>query len=212
MSGRSIAYRGVAVAAIGLAGYSGFQGLRDARTVDAREGRSVGVCRAARDIALGEAVTSDQCSPTSLRTRSLPPSAIRRAGDLNQRVVVVPMVRGTVITERHLAQRSRTPTDAIVPSGMRAVRVTPTDGFTPAPGALVDVLAVAEAPFGSTPAATIVARRATVVADPLPADQPSVTLVVGADQATRIAAAHASGAVTLAVVPPDEGRPGSASP
>jgi hypothetical protein len=70
------------------------------------------------------------------------------------------------------------------------------------------VLAATTGPFDARSGATVVARRATVARrldDPHLSQGPTVLLVVTPEQALRIAGTP--GALTLAVLPPEEGRP-----
>lgn len=202
-----VAYRVIAIFGVAIAIVASTRVLRIARGTDAVEGRRVAACSAARDLRFGETAPLDACAPIPVRQRSLPSDTVRRASDLANRVVVVPVVEGTVITERHLAPRARTGTDAIVPPGMRAVRVAPADGYTPAAGSIVDVVAATAAEFDTRSSATVVARRASVATDPSPGRDPSVLLIVTPEQAQRIAAARVNGKLTLAVLPPEDGRP-----
>ena len=194
-----------------IAVLAGARVLRLARGADAVEGRRITVCSAPRDLLLGETLPTEACAPLALRERALPPDALRSAEDLAGRIVATPVVEGTVITERHLGPRDRHGADAIVPPGLRAVRVSPADGFTPGPGSLVDVVAATSAEFESRASATVVARRARVVTDRANERDPSVLLIVTPEQAQRIAAARVTGELTLAVLPPEEGRPPGAS-
>ena len=209
---RSSYYRiGAGVVAV-LAIIAGARAVRELRGVDAAEGRRVPVCTAARDLTLGELAADDLCIVRHQRRSALAPEPLTAPHALSGRVVAVPALRGTVLTERHLAPRERRATDAVVPPGMRAILVHPADGHAPPGGSRVDVLASTSGPFDARTGATVVARRATVarrVDDPPPGNGPAVLLVVTPEQALRIAGTP--GALTLAVLPPEEGRPPASS-
>jgi len=112
---------------------------------------------------------------------------------------------------QHLAAAHRSGLDGIVPVGARAVHVTPTDGFRPDRGAIVDVLAAfdptAVVVDGARASAVIVASGARVVAvdarDSTDDADAGVTLLVTEPEARVLAFAAANGDLTLAIDPPE---------
>jgi Flp pilus assembly protein CpaB len=100
--------------------------------------RSVVVART--DLALGAHVHTADLRVVSMYASTIPPGAISRASDAVGRVVAVPVLRGAVVTRRHLVASRRAGIEGLVPNGSRAVRVTTDDGLRPDPGSVVDVL------------------------------------------------------------------------
>jgi Flp pilus assembly protein CpaB len=143
----------------------------------------------------------------------VPEGALTDPGDAVGRTVVVPVLEGLVLTGRNLVDADRAGDGAVVPRGMRAVRVPDTDGLAPAPGSVVDVI-VALDPVLAEEAGTptlVPAAGARVLAAPAHADveetspgDASVLLLVPAEEAERIAFAAANGTVTLALAPPED--------
>lgn len=170
---------------------------------------------ARRDLPLGTTVTPDALSTVGRFRAHLPPGALRAVGQAAGRVVATPVLRGSVVTDRHLAPRTRNGLDGVVPPGMRAARVVVEQGVHPRPGALVDVLVSfdpARVGAGRDPTMAVV-RGATVLdvddrAGPGSSggDRIGVTLLVDPDAARRLAFAAANGVVTLTLAPPEDAR------
>jgi Flp pilus assembly protein CpaB len=127
------------------------------------------------------------------------------------RVVAIDLARDDVVRAVHLAPRERTGLDGIVPLGRRAVHIPVKDGFRPAVGAVVDVLAAFDpalsAPGARATAATV-ARGARVLAVD-DADRSGteggggVTLLVTEGEAGAVAYAADIGSVSIALAPPE---------
>ncbi|HTK14836.1 MAG TPA: Flp pilus assembly protein CpaB [Acidimicrobiia bacterium] len=177
-------------------------------------GPQVSVIVATRDLALGQTITASDIRRERRYRREIPGVAIRRSSGAVGRVVIVPVLRDSVLFAGHLASAERTGLDAVVPRGERAVHVTPKDGFRPARGSVVDVLAAFDpsvvAVDGPADAAVVVAGGARVLAvDDAPASgdgDPSyagVTLLVTETEARSIAFAAATADLTLAITPPE---------
>jgi pilus assembly protein CpaB len=169
---------------------------------------------AARDLALGQTITSQDIRRESRYRSQTPRAAIRNAAGALGRVVIVPLLRGGMLFAGHLAPAERTGLDAVVPLGKRAVHITPKDGFRPPRGSVVDVLAAFDpsvvAVDGPADAAVVVASGARV----LTVDDAStsgdsdvayagVTVLVTEREALAIAFAAATADLTLAVTPPE---------
>lgn len=179
-------------------------------------GDEVPVVVARRDLPLGTTVETGDLRVERRYERHLPPAARHDRDAVAGRVVTSPVLKGSVVTDRHLAPRGRTGLEGVVPPGMRAVRVATEDGITPPPGAVVDVLVTFDpsvVPPGED--ATVEAVQGALViesdADPElengfdgPGARSAVTLLTDADGARRLAYAAANGIVTLALVPPEE--------
>jgi len=169
---------------------------------------------AARDLALGQTITSRDITRESRYRSQTPRAAIRSAAGALGRVVIVPVLRGGMLFAGHLALAERTGLDAVVPLGKRAVHITPKDGFRPPRGSVVDVLAAFDpsvvAVDGPADAAVVVASGARILAvDDASTSGDSdvayagVTVLVTETEARAIAFAAATADLTLAVTPPE---------
>lgn len=196
----------------------------------AEAGDAVTVAVAARDLPLGATVARSDLDTARRFSRHLPPRAARDPDGLVGRVVVSPVLEGSVLSHRHLADRDRRGLDGVVPPGMRAVRVVTDDAGAVAPGAVVDVLVSFDpALLGAEVEPTMVAVRGAMVigtdADPAReraaetggvggvggsgwsggvAGNRGVTLLTDPEGARRLAFAAANGIVTLTLAPPEE--------
>lgn len=190
-------------------------------------GEDVTVAVAARDLPLGATVARSDLDTARRFSRHLPPRAARDPDGLVGRVVVSPVLEGSVLSHRHLADRDRRGLDGVVPPGMRAVRVVTDDAAAVAPGAVVDVLVSFDPTLlGAEVEPTMVAVHGAMVigtdADPAGggtlgtdrvgtvgevggvAGNRGVTLLTDPEGARRLAFAAANGIVTLTLAPPEE--------
>jgi Flp pilus assembly protein CpaB len=167
---------------------------------------------ATRDLQLGATVRSTDVEVVRRHDSQVPEGALADAADTVGRTVAVPVLDGLLLTERNLVDADREGDGAIVPRGMRAVRVPDADGLAPAPGSVVDVI-VALDPVLAEEAGTptlVPAAGARVLAAPASTDveegagDASVLVLVPADEAEGIAFAVANGSVTLALAPPED--------
>jgi Flp pilus assembly protein CpaB len=186
-------------------------------------GPQVSVIVATHDLALGQTIASGDIRRERRYRSETPAVAIRRSSAVVGRIVIVPVLRDAVLFAGHVAPAARTGLDAVVARGERAVHVTPKDGFRPARGSVVDVLAAFDpsvvAVDGPANAAVVVATGARVltVDDESGSgnDDPSnagVTLLVTETEARSIAFAAAAADLTLAITPPESAccrEPGS---
>jgi Flp pilus assembly protein CpaB len=150
-----------------------------------------------------------------IHASQLPDGVVSQRDEAVGRVVAAPVLRGSFVTARNLAPRTRTGLDGIVPDGMRAIRVTVSGALRPRAGAAVDVLASfdtrnAEA-GGDGPATVVVAAGVLVLGTDTRAsggtgraDALGVTLLVDRADAARLADAQVNGVLTLALVPPED--------
>ena len=177
-------------------------------------GPQVSVIVATHDLELGQTISAHDVRRETRYRSQAPPEAIRRASSAVGRVVIVPVLRGGMLFAGHVAPASRTGLDAVVPRGERAVHVTPHDGFRPARGSVVDVLAAFDpsvvAVDGPADAAVVVADGARVLgvddesaSGNGDASYAGVTLLVTEAEARAIAFAAATADLTLAVTPPE---------
>jgi pilus assembly protein CpaB len=168
---------------------------------------------AARDLPLGATVAAADLTTVPRHASVTPPGALHDPGGAVGRVVAVPVVRGAVVQQAHLAARDRAGAGALVAPGQRAVRVVPADGMRPEPGAVVDLLAAldpAVAPAAPGETGVAVARGARVLAvEDAGGDgtgsgaTAGVTLLVAEDEAYDVAYAAANGVLSLALAPPE---------
>jgi Flp pilus assembly protein CpaB len=186
-------------------------------------GPQVSVIVATHDLELGQTISTRDIRRESRYRSQAPRAAIPSASGAVGRVVIVPVLRGAMLFAGHVAPASRTGLDAVIPRGERAVHVTPKDGFRPARGSVVDVLAAFDpsvvAVDGPADAAVVVADGARVLAvddasasGDSDASNAGVTLLVTEAEARAIAFAAATADLTLAVTPPESAccpNPGS---
>jgi pilus assembly protein CpaB len=180
---------------------------RRARTL----GPDVHVLLAARDLPLGATIGANDLRVVVRPAATAPPDAMRDSHDVAGRVVSSDLARDDIVRAVHLAPRERTGLDGIVPAGRRAVHIPVKDGFRPAVGAVVDVLAAfdpAVSAPGSRNTATTVARGARVLAvdDATQSGaegESGVTLLVTESEAGAVAYAAGMGSVTIALAPPE---------
>lgn len=168
---------------------------------------------ATRDLHLGTTVRSADVEVVRRHDSQVPEGALADARDTVGRIIAVPVLDGLELTERNLVDADREGDGAVVPHGMRAVRVPDTDGLAPAPGSVVDVIVALDPVLAEeTGTPTLVpAAGARVLAGPAASDvedeaagEASVLVLVPADEAERIAFAVANGSVTLALAPPED--------
>jgi Flp pilus assembly protein CpaB len=112
------------------------------RHQDRAFGRVHSVVVASRDLPLGRRLHAGDLA--ARRVRGEDPQGrddvTDRAAAVG-RVVAVPLLRGAVVTGRHLASSRRDGRDGSVPAGLRAMRVVIEGGVRPHPGDPVDVYA-----------------------------------------------------------------------
>ena len=185
-------------------------------------GPELGAVVARHDLVIGATVTGDDLRVRRVHRSQLPDGVLTSTDAALGRVVSTPVLRGGFVADRNLAPRRRTGTDGALPAGTRAFPLVGTDAGRPRAGAAVDVLATAggrgtpaDVPLdGSAPDTTarVVAPGVLVLAT---ADEGrgadggtalGVTLLVTPRQARDLAAASATGTVTLALVPPEDAR------
>jgi Flp pilus assembly protein CpaB len=178
------------------------------------------VAAAVRDLSVGTTIGDGDIRARSVHRSQLPGGAMSPVA-ARGRVIAVPVVRGGFVVEANLAPRRRTGLDGAIPPGMRALHIVVRDALRPPVGSSVDVLATFEPGSGANGAApTVVAARGVLVlgTEDAPAafdtgtgdrtgSGHGVTLLVTEDDAPRVAFAGATGAVTLALVPPEDATP-----
>ena len=145
---------------------------------------------AAHDLSAGATV-----KPNDVDVRSVHEPADRSLADKGAavgRVVAVPVLAGTPVLDKHLAPPGRQGPGALVPRGMRAVRVTVQPEWRLPAGSVVDVLSAQEP-------ARPVAEGAVVLGG-----VGDVTLLVTVEATRPLAAAAAAGPLTLALAPPED--------
>ena len=180
---------------------------RRARTL----GPDTRVVLAARDLPLGATIRANDVHVVVRPLATVPPDAMRDPQDAAGRVVAHDLAREDVVRAVHLAPRERTGLDGIVPVGRRAVHIRVGDGFRPAVGAVVDVLAAFDPALGADgprneASAVAVGARVLAVDDPAasgPEGGPGVTLLVTSGEAAAVAYAASNGSVSIALAPPE---------
>jgi Flp pilus assembly protein CpaB len=191
--------------------------LASLRHQDAEFGRVGTVVVAARDLALGHRVRPADLATRRVRGRPGEPHALTRVPTGLGRVVAVPVLRGAVVTTRHLAPARRDGRRGgrrgVVPAGRRAMRVAIDGGVRPQPGDPVDLYATFDPQaIGAAVEPTLtVARGVPVVAVDRAGTTTGggeatvgVTVLVTPEEARRLAFATAAGTLALAIAPPED--------
>ena len=185
---------------------------------DARYGRVATFAVARRDLPVGRGVTSADVAANRARGGARPPGALDRAS-VTGRVLVVAVLRGQAVTDRHLAAKVRDGHDGIVAPGRRAMRVAVADTPRLRAGDHVDVYVTfdpGQVSADADPTLTV-ARAVAVLAVDAPAvasgggATTGVTLMVDVDEAPKLAYASANGVLAVALVPPEEARDSTGS-
>lgn len=161
---------------------------------------------AARDLAAGLAIRSDDLRSADRTSAQLPEGALRPGIDVVGRVVTGSVRRGEVITDRRLLGPGLSTSlgAGVVASPVRLVDLEVAALLRP--GDRVDILAATQ----DAPTATVVAAGVVVLAVPLAEADDSgraeplglVVVAVGQDTAARLAAAAASSILTATLLPP----------
>jgi Flp pilus assembly protein CpaB len=170
-----------------------------------------------RDLETGETIAANDVHAEQRYARDIPSDALADPRRAVGHVVVIPLLRDATVFTRQVAAANRSTLDAVIPSGDRAVHVTPKDGFRPPLGAIVDVLAAFDPSVvrveGAGNAAVVVASGARVIAvdghtSGASSDdaEMGVTVLVTEDEAREIAFAASTADLTLAIAPPETAR------
>lgn len=176
-------------------------------------GPRVDVVVARHDLPLGTTIEAGDLDVVTRHESQVPDNALRNFDDAVGVVVAVPLVADATILAAHLADPDRSGLDAVVPPGMRAVRIPLENAVRPDPGDVVDVLATFDTLLvGDTRDPTSVVAAAARVVEVESDDAEvvtglgttAVTVLVTADEAEQVAFALSSGIVTIAVAPPEE--------
>jgi Flp pilus assembly protein CpaB len=188
------------------------QGLVSLRHQDEAYGRVHPVVVTTHDLTLGHRVAPGDLAERHRRGEGDEPGALTEPRGAVGRVVAVPLLRGAVLTRRHLADPGRRGGAGPVPPGRRAMRVTVEDGVRPRPGDPVDLYATFDPQtVGADVEPTLtIARAVPVVAVDRDTGTDGggaavgVTVLVDPDEAKRLAFAAATGTIALAIAPPED--------
>jgi len=187
------------------------------RHQDQAFGRVHTVVVATRDLPLGRRVQARDLTDRQVRGEGGEPGAVTGPAGVIGRVVAVPLLRGAVVTGRHLAAHRRDGRDGTVPAGRRSMRVVIEGGVRPRPGDPVDLYATFDPQtIGQDVEPTLTIAHAVPV---IAVDRANgsavgesgaaigVTVLVTPDEAKRLAFATAAGTLALAIAPPEEADP-----
>jgi pilus assembly protein CpaB len=164
-----------------------------------------------REVPRGATLTEEMLAVTTLPSRFVPPGAMRDPARAAGRVVVTDLAEGEVVTRLRLAGAGAGRIAALVPPGMRAVQLPVNATVGVEPGDLVDVVAT----FGGGGAHTELAAEGIEVLEveratgtPLGTGAPSsglgLVVLVGPDDAERLAFAATFATLSIGVRGPDE--------
>jgi Flp pilus assembly protein CpaB len=182
------------------------------RHQDEAYGRVRPVVVAARDLPLGHRVRASDLAARHLRGDVT--DALTHAASAVGEVVRVPLLRGALVTARHLAPKRRDGRDGTVPAGLRSMRVEVEGGVQPDPGDPVDIYATFDPQTvgeGVEPTLTVADAVPVLATDHTPGSTGAsgalgVTVLVTPPQAKRLAFAAAAGTLAIAVAPPEATR------
>jgi Flp pilus assembly protein CpaB len=180
------------------------------RHQDQAFGRVHAVVVAARDLPIGRRVRESDLADRRVRGEAEPAAAMTRPGAAVGRVVAVPLLRGAVVTDRHLAEHRRDGRDGTVPAGLRSMRVVIEGGVEPRAGDPVDIFATFDPQTVGRdvePTLTVAHAVPVVAVDRSDAATIGVTVLVTPDEAKRLAFATAAGTLALAIAPPEAVTP-----
>ncbi|MCZ7529999.1 MAG: Flp pilus assembly protein CpaB [Acidimicrobiia bacterium] len=174
-------------------------------------GPLIHVVVASRDLPLGATIESGDVESVTRHESQVSDAALHDVDDVVGRIVVVPLVADTTVLAANVADSDRDGTDAVVPDGMRVMRVPLDVAVRPRTGDVVDLIATFDATFTTSAdgATSVVASAATVLTvevddSDISAPGPAVTVLVTAQESRQLAFALTHGVVTLAVAPPEE--------
>ena len=189
------------------------------RHQDQAFGRVHTVVVASRDLPLGRRLVASDLADRTVRGDSEEPAALTTRAAAVGRVVAVPLLRGAVVSRRHLAAHRRDGRDGTVPDGLRSMRVLIAGGVRPKPGDPVDLYATFDPQtVGDNAEPTLTVARAVPVIAVDDGDATSggggehgasigVTVLVSPDQAVRLAFSAAVGTLAIAIAPPESAAP-----
>lgn len=182
------------------------------RHQDETFGRLHTVVVARHDLPVGSRLTGSDLALSKLRGEAPATDTIRVTASAVGRIVRVPMLRGALVTARHLSATRRSGLGDVVPNGQRAVRLVIEHGLRPTAGDLVDVYATFDPQtLGDNLDPTVLVAPAVMViaVDPTGTDTGAtgdtvgITVLVSPHQASRLAFSTASGTLSLALAPPE---------
>ena len=187
------------------------------RHQDQAFGRVHTVVVASRDLPLGRRLRAADLGDRHVRGQAEGPGTVTRRPAAVGRVVAVPLLRGAVVTDRHLAAQRRDGRDGTVPAGLRSMRVIIEGGVHPRPGDPVDVYATFDPQTVGAdvePTLTVAHAVPVIAVDRGDAAGPGehggaigVTVLVTPDVAKRLAFATAAGTLAIAIAPPEAATP-----
>jgi Flp pilus assembly protein CpaB len=200
-----------AVVAVATAAYVA-NVLVSLRHQDEAYGRVRSVVVASRDLPLGHRVRASDLGARHLRGDVT--GALTRPADAVGEVVRVPILRGGLVTARHLAAKRRDGRDGTVPAGLRSMRIVVEGGVQPDAGDPVDIYATFDPQTvgdGVEPTLTVADAVPVLATDHSSgtgsaSDAIGVTVLVTPTQAKRLAFAQAAGTLAIAVAPPEATR------
>ena len=173
---------------------------------------------ARRDLPVGTRVAASDLANRHLRGEPPERDTITRPDGAVGRIVRAPMLRGDLLTARHLTVSRRGALSDVVPNGQRAVRLVIEHGVRPSVGDVIDVLATfdpATLGDGGDPTVLIAPAVSVLAVDSVPAsgDTVGITVLVTPRQTSRLAFSASTGTISIALAPPEaargQGRPGA---
>jgi Flp pilus assembly protein CpaB len=189
------------------------RGLAALRAQESAYGALHPVVVATRDLPLGHRVAAADLATRRVRGEAPAEGALTDPRAARGRVMAVAVLRGSPVTDRHLAPRHRDGRDGVVPAGRRAMRVVLEASTRATVGDLVDLYATFDPQVvGDDAEPTLTVARAVPV---IAVDEPEaaaeggalgLTVLVTPEEARRLAFASATGVLAAAVAPPEAAR------
>jgi Flp pilus assembly protein CpaB len=180
---------------------------------DTRYGHLHTTVVARRDLTVGTTIRAGDVAERRIRGEAPAPGALTDRDRAVGMVVVVPVLRGTELTDRHVTARDRAGDDGVVPDGERAMRVVIEGGTRPRVGDQVDLYASFDPQvIGDGDPTVTVASGVPVLAvddDAASGDHGpaiGVTVLVSEAAAKRLAFAQSAGQLALSIGPPESAR------
>jgi pilus assembly protein CpaB len=173
----------------------------------------VEVLVAAKDLAVGSKINSDDLKIVRIPEGAFPPTVVRHKADVLERGVIIPISAGEfILTNKLAAEKAGAGLPSLIPPGMRAMSVRVNEVVSVAgfvlPGTRVDVLLTGNPSGGGDQQTTTVLENVAVLATGQKLERNSagdpenaavITLLVSPDDAQKLTLASSQGRIQLSL-------------